>query len=112
LKAVRMHGYGGAEQLYYLSCEAPKITEPNEVIVKLKAASLNHIDIWNRLGATGINVAMPHILGADGTGVIAETRAIEQLVGVLSAHQFSQCQGFKPIIDSVFPLSEAVNAQR
>ena len=70
-----MHGYGGPEQLFYESCEAQKITEPDEVIVKLKAASLNHIDIWNRMGATGIVVAMPHILGADGAGVVAETGA-------------------------------------
>ena len=68
-----MHGYGGAEQLFYESCDPPKITEPDEVIVKLKAAGLNHIDIWNRMGATGIVVAMPHILGADGAGVVAET---------------------------------------
>ena len=70
-----MHGYGGAEQLFYESCEPPKLTEPNEVIVKLKAAALNHIDIWNRMGATGIDVALPHILGADGAGVVAETGA-------------------------------------
>ena len=70
-----MHGYGGAEQLFYESCEPPKLTEPNEVIVKLKAAALNHIDIWNRMGATGIDIAMPHILGADGAGVVAETGA-------------------------------------
>ena len=70
-----MHGYGGTEQLFYESCEPPKITEPDEVIVKLKAASVNHIDIWNRMGATGMVVAMPHILGADGAGVVAETGA-------------------------------------
>ena len=70
-----MHGYGGAEQLFYESCEPPKLTEPNEVIVKLKAAALNHIDIWNRMGATGIDIAMPHILGADGAGVVAEIGA-------------------------------------
>lgn len=73
MKAVRMHGYGGAEQLFFESCQAPRLIEPDEVIVALKAASLNHIDIWNRLGATGIAFALPHILGADGAGVIAET---------------------------------------
>jgi len=70
-----MHGYGGAEQLFYESCEPPKITEPDEVIVKLKAAAINHIDIWNRMGATGIVMVMPHILGADGAGVVAEAGA-------------------------------------
>ena len=67
-----MHGYGGIEQLHYEDADAPTISEPNEVIVKLKAASVNHIDIWNRKGATGIQLPMPHILGADGCGVVAE----------------------------------------
>jgi NADPH:quinone reductase-like Zn-dependent oxidoreductase len=72
LKAVRMHGYGGVEQLFYEDADEPRLTQPKEVVVKLKAASLNHIDIWNRLGATGIVVQMPHILGADGAGVVVE----------------------------------------
>jgi NADPH:quinone reductase-like Zn-dependent oxidoreductase len=75
LKAVRMHGYGGIEQLFYEDAREPQSTEPTEVIVKLKAASLNHIDIWNRLGATGIVLSMPHILGADGAGVVLEIGA-------------------------------------
>jgi len=72
LKAVRMHGYGGVEQLFYEDAERLRLSEPGEVIVKLKAASLNHIDIWNRLGATGVAHPMPHILGADGAGVVVE----------------------------------------
>ncbi len=67
-----MHDYGGVEQLFYEDADEPTITEPNEVIVKLKAASINHIDIWNRLGATGIQMRMPHILGADGAGTAVE----------------------------------------
>lgn len=67
-----MHGYGGVEQLFYEDAPDPRVSEPNEVLVKLKAASLNHIDIWNRLGATGMVVQMPHILGADGAGVVIE----------------------------------------
>jgi NADPH:quinone reductase-like Zn-dependent oxidoreductase len=50
----------------------PRISSPNEVIVELRTAALNHIDIWVRLGATGIAIPMPHILGADGAGVIVE----------------------------------------
>lgn len=72
MKAVRMHGHGGIEQLFYEEADEPKITEPNEVIVKLKAAAINHIDIWNRMGATGVVMPMPHILGGDGAGTIAE----------------------------------------
>ena len=83
MKAVRMHGYGGVEQLFFEDADEPKLSEPDEVIVKLKAASINHIDIWNRLGATGINLSMPHILGADGAGIVVEvgTRAGNVRVG-------------------------------
>jgi NADPH:quinone reductase-like Zn-dependent oxidoreductase len=67
-----MHGYGGIEQLFYEEADQPTIAEPTDVIVKLKAAAINHIDIWNRLGQTGHIFEMPHILGADGAGVVVE----------------------------------------
>jgi NADPH:quinone reductase-like Zn-dependent oxidoreductase len=67
-----MHGYGGVEELFYEDADEPELTEANYVIVKLKAATINHIDIWNRMGATGIVIPMPHILGADGAGVVVE----------------------------------------
>jgi len=70
-----MHGYGGIEQLFYEDANEPKITEPDHVIVKLKAAAINHIDIWNRMGATGIPIRLPHILGGDGAGTIVEAGA-------------------------------------
>jgi NADPH:quinone reductase-like Zn-dependent oxidoreductase len=75
LKAIRMHGHGGIDQLFYEDADEPTVTEPNEAVVKLKAASLNHIDIWNRMGATGIVMPMPHILGADGAGIVVEVGA-------------------------------------
>ena len=70
-----MHDYGDIEQLFYEDADEPAITEPKEVIVKLKAAAINHIDIWNRMGATGMPLRLPHILGADGAGTVAEVGA-------------------------------------
>ena len=72
MKAVRIHEHGGVETLRYEEAPEPTLTGPNEAIVKLKAASLNHIDIWVRRGLTGIKIVLPHILGGDGAGVIAE----------------------------------------
>jgi NADPH:quinone reductase-like Zn-dependent oxidoreductase len=72
LKAVRIHEHGGVDKLRYEEAENPRLSSPNEVIVKLKAASLNHIDIWVRLGLTGMAIPMPHILGGDGAGVVVE----------------------------------------
>jgi NADPH:quinone reductase-like Zn-dependent oxidoreductase len=70
LKAVRIHAHGGVDTLRYEEAEQPRITSPKDVIVKLEAAALNHIDIWVRMGATGMSIPMPHILGADGAGVV------------------------------------------
>jgi NADPH:quinone reductase-like Zn-dependent oxidoreductase len=72
LKAVRIHEYGEADQLRYEDVEEPRLTSPHEVIVGLKASALNHIDLWNRRGLTGMDVRLPHILGADGAGVVVE----------------------------------------
>ena len=72
MKAVRMHGFGGVEQLIYEDMDEPVLSQPAEAIVKLRAAAINHIDIWNRLGATGMVTQLPRILGADGAGVVVD----------------------------------------
>ena len=70
MKAVRIHGHGGVEQLRYDDAPEPKLSAPTEVIVKLKNAGVNHVDIWNRLGEAAIPIPLPHILGADGAGIV------------------------------------------
>ena len=68
MKAVRIHEDGGPEVLRYEDVEDPA-AGPGEVIVRLKAAALNHLDIWIRRGLP--SVPKPRILGADGAGVVA-----------------------------------------
>ena len=72
MKAIRIHAHGGIDQLRYEEAPEPRIAAPNDIIVRLEAAALNHIDIWVRLGATGMKIPMPHILGADGAGVVVD----------------------------------------
>jgi NADPH:quinone reductase-like Zn-dependent oxidoreductase len=72
LKAVRIHEFGGVEKLRYENAPEPKLASATDAIVKLSAASLNHIDIWNRRGLTGIDIAFPRILGGDGAGIVTE----------------------------------------
>jgi NADPH:quinone reductase-like Zn-dependent oxidoreductase len=72
LNAIRIHAHGGVDQLRHEDAEEPRIAAPKEVIVKLEAAAMNHIDIWVRIGATGMQIPMPHILGADGAGVVVD----------------------------------------
>lgn len=71
MKAVRIREHGGVEQLRYEDSADPELKAPNDVVVRLNAAALNRIDIEIRAGLTSADVPLPHILGADGAGVVA-----------------------------------------
>ena len=70
MQAVRIHEDGGPEVLRYEQVADP-VAGPGEVLVSLRAASLNHLDIWVRKGLP--SVPKPRILGADGAGVRVDT---------------------------------------
>jgi NADPH:quinone reductase-like Zn-dependent oxidoreductase len=70
MKAVRIHDDGGPEVLRYEDAPDPE-PGPDDVLVELRAASLNHLDVWVRKGLP--SVPKPRILGADGAGVVAGT---------------------------------------
>ena len=67
MKAVRIHEDGGPEVLRYEDADDP-VAGPGEILVRLRAASLNHLDIWTRQGLP--SAPKPRILGADGAGVV------------------------------------------
>jgi NADPH:quinone reductase-like Zn-dependent oxidoreductase len=68
VKAVRIHEDGGPEVLRLEDVPDPQ-AGPGEVLVALRAAALNHLDVWVRKGLP--SVPKPRILGADGAGVVA-----------------------------------------
>ena len=70
MKAIRIHEDGGPEVLRYEDVPDPE-PKPGEVLVSLRAASLNHLDLWIRKGLP--SVPKPRILGADGAGVRVDT---------------------------------------
>src|SRR5438445_471568 len=70
MKAIRIHEDGGPDVLRYEDVPDPEPGE-GEVLIELRAASLNHLDVWIRRGLP--SVPKPRILGADGAGVIAGT---------------------------------------
>jgi NADPH:quinone reductase-like Zn-dependent oxidoreductase len=67
VKAVRIHEDGGPEVLRYEDVPDP-VPGTGQVLVRLRAASLNHLDLWVRKGLP--SVPKPRILGADGAGVV------------------------------------------
>ena len=68
MHAVRIHEDGGPEVLRYEEISDPE-PGPGEVLVELRASSLNHLDVWVRKGLP--SVPKPRILGADGAGLVA-----------------------------------------
>ncbi|ELZ94084.1 NADPH2:quinone reductase [Haloferax mucosum ATCC BAA-1512] len=71
MKAVQFSDHGGRDVLEYGEFPDPDIG-PDEVLVDVKAASLNHLDIWTRRGLPGLDLEMPHIPGSDMAGVVTE----------------------------------------
>lgn len=71
MRAVRFHQHGDAEVMKYEEAPDPK-PGPNEVVVRVKACAMNHLDIWVRGGLPGVKVNLPHILGCDIAGVVED----------------------------------------
>src|SRR5271168_323507 len=69
MKAVRIHQFGGPEVLTYEDVPDPQ-PRKNQVLVRVRACALNHLDIWVRKGLPGVK--LPHILGSDVAGEIVE----------------------------------------
>ena len=69
MKAVRIHQFGGPEVLTYEGIPDPQ-PRKDQVLVRVKACSLNHLDVWVRKGLPGVK--LPHILGSDIAGEIGE----------------------------------------
>jgi zinc-binding alcohol dehydrogenase/oxidoreductase len=67
VRAVRIHDDGGPEVLVLEEAPDP-VAGPGEVLVRLHASALNHLDVWIRKGLP--SVPKPRILGADGAGVV------------------------------------------
>jgi len=70
VKAVAINEHGGIDKLIYQDIEDPKPSK-DEVLVKVKACGVNHLDIWVRQGLAGKILQFPHILGCDITGEVA-----------------------------------------
>ena len=125
MKAVRIHEDGGPEVLRYEDVPDPEPGE-GEVLVRLAAASLNHLDVWVRKGLP--SVPKPRILGADGAGVVeslgsgVDSRTVGERVvinpgiehgatiSVIGEHQDgTHCELIAVSAAQVFPLAESLS---
>src|ERR1700745_701632 len=69
MKAIRIHEFGGPEVLRFEDAPDPQ-PRKDQVLVRVKACAMNHLDLWVRKGLPGVK--LPHILGSDVAGEIGE----------------------------------------
>lgn len=69
MQALRIHAHGGPEVLSVDRVPMPE-PGPGQVLVRVLAASVNHLDLWVRRGLPGVEIPLPRILGCDGTGEV------------------------------------------
>ena len=71
MKAMLIRKHGGPEVLEYTDAPVPTL-RTNEVLVRVRACALNHLDLWVRGGLPNVPIPLPHIPGSDIAGEIAE----------------------------------------
>ncbi len=72
--AVRLHEHGDPQVLRVDDVPRPQVGS-GEILVAMKAAALNHLDLWLRDGLPGLHLPLPMIMGSDGAGVVTEIGA-------------------------------------
>ncbi len=74
MRAALFRKYGGPEVMEVGEVPRPE-AGPGDVLIKVRAASLNHFDLWARRGLPALQVPLPHVPGGDVVGDIAELGA-------------------------------------
>jgi NADPH:quinone reductase-like Zn-dependent oxidoreductase len=70
MKAWTLTGVGGLEHLQVRELPEPTIQSPGDVLVRIRAIALNHLDLFVAEGLPGVNYSFPHIVGSDGAGTV------------------------------------------
>ncbi len=70
-----MRGHGDLDRLALADVPKPTPAQPDDVLIALRAAALNHLDLWTLRGLPGLALRFPHTLGGDGAGSVVEVGA-------------------------------------
>ncbi|HET9962664.1 MAG TPA: zinc-binding dehydrogenase [Nitrospiraceae bacterium] len=71
MKAVVFHEHGGPGKLQYQNMPSPTVGA-DDVLVRVKACALNHLDVWIRQGNPAYPMPLPHISGSDIAGIVEQ----------------------------------------
>jgi NADPH:quinone reductase-like Zn-dependent oxidoreductase len=80
VRAARFHAHGGPEVLTYEEAPDPE-PRAGQVLVRVRACALNHLDLWQRRGLERVTIPFPHISGAEVAGEVAAAPGGEAAVG-------------------------------
>jgi len=72
MKAVIFRTHGGPEVLEYVTDFHEPAIGPEDVLVRVRACALNHLDLFVRTGIPTLKLPLPHILGSDVAGEIVK----------------------------------------
>lgn len=70
MRALTLTAVGGLEHLALSEVPQPEIREPTEVLVRVRAAALNRLDLFMTAGLPNISPVFPFVVGSDGAGVV------------------------------------------
>ena len=80
MRAAVIRGYGGLDHVVIEDVPRPVVQDSHDVVVALRAAALNRLDLFVIGGLPGIRHDFPHVIGADGAGVVeAVGRAVTRV---------------------------------
>jgi NADPH:quinone reductase-like Zn-dependent oxidoreductase len=80
MKAIRFHVHGGPDVLQYEEAPDPQ-PAAGDVVVRVRACALNHLDIWERKGLERVDIPMPHISGSDVAGDVVSSPSPDVPIG-------------------------------
>lgn len=80
MRAVRFHAHGGPEVLRFEAAPDPVATS-GQVVVRVRACALNHLDLYQRRGLDRVTIPFPHISGADVAGEVVDAPGGELAAG-------------------------------
>ncbi|UCF20520.1 MAG: zinc-binding dehydrogenase [Gemmatimonadota bacterium] len=71
MQAAIFRRHGGPEVVEVADVPPPTVA-PGHTLIAVRAAALNHLDLWTRRGLPGLDLELPHVGGSDVAGTVAE----------------------------------------
>jgi NADPH:quinone reductase-like Zn-dependent oxidoreductase len=75
MKALTLVAAGGLEHLRIKEVPKPAIQSPDEVLIRVRAAGLNRLDLLIAEGLPGVKYTFPHVVGSDAAGIVEQVGA-------------------------------------